>query len=153
VSALDPPDVLARFKRDNPHYADPVDALGLPGDGPVLVASARGGDVRLLVSIRSEARTSTLQQYIADNVPTLEHDSRITIDGSHREIVTLRGGAAWRIRWSVVGSHGKAGIVQYTFLRNSASYLFTYSTLKPYERYSGVFETSARSIRFARAPS
>jgi len=150
VSYQDRRDVLARFKREHPQWADVVDSLG--PQHKFVASPAAGGD-GLLVSIWTVGASYTLQQHIRENLSPLESESEITIYGKHAEIVALPGGRAWRVRWSYGHGSGTLQFVQYTFVQAGLGYLFTYRTAKPYAQYEGVFDASARSIGLAPRPS
>lgn len=139
---------LDRFEREHPRFLEIADILRSL-DAHRLAAAEKGGDVRLLVSIREAAPGYTLRGHIRTNLPQLEMGGELEIEihGPHEEIVEVGGNEAWRTRWSYKGDLGRIQLVQYTFVRDGYVYLFTYSTLKRWEESADTFAASARSIR------
>lgn len=149
-------DELDRFDADHPRLVGLTDGLRVEGTGQRLAAALGEGDVRLLVSVREVGDDYTLAGHIRESLRSLETDAQglgISIDGPGDELADVAGGEAWRIRWSYDGDLGRIRLVQYTLVREAQLYVFTYSTLTPWEEVAEVFETSARSIRIGPAPA
>ena len=142
-------EVLEEFQRAHPAYLGVAETFVEPIRK--LLAAGPGGDVRLLLSIGEASSDYTLSRHIQENLRGLEGGQsggvEVEIHGPREQIVQVAGGPAWRLRWSFKGDQGRIQVVQYTLVRGGHTYLFSYSTLTPWEEAALVFEESARSIR------
>jgi probable HAF family extracellular repeat protein len=146
---------LERFQKEHPSFLDVKEELStrlwMTGPGEALLAAEAGGETRLVVTVRPGSAKATLEEHMRDNLKGLESDPLdmgITIEGPKDEVVELlEAGTSWRLRWSYRGDLGRVQLLQHTLVQHGNTYMFSYSTLRPYEQAAGVFDRSSESIR------
>jgi TolB protein len=155
VTSDSPDGDVEAFQRAHPRFLDIGAAIRAPGLRSALAAATGKGDDRLLVSVRETPSGRTLESHMRENLEGFEtFPSRLElrVEEPRDDVVDVGAARAWRLRWSVAGDLGRVQIVQYTFVHDGMTVIFTYSTLRPWAEVADVFDASARSIRFDAAP-
>lgn len=150
------PGVLEAFAHDNPDLAGSFAAMAQP-NSPIKffaydpnVANGFATNVNVvIIPLGAKLTFAQYRQRLAGELATVSSVSHL-----HSTAVRLPAGQAVRLTYHLKVTAAQRSItvqtLQYGFLHAGRSVVFTYTTLPPSGRfYTGVFATSAKSIRFS----